>query len=350
MVHEIDAIDLFCGVGGLTRGLLDAGVNVRGGVDCDPACHYPYEKNNKTQFIGAKIEDLHADELRSLYRNNKIRLLAGCAPCQPFSKYSQGKDSSKDGKWGLLYHFSELVEALKPELITMENVPEVVKHSVFDDFVSALKKLGYFIDFRVLDCRHYGLAQSRLRLVLVASKLGEIKVPEPTHSESSFVTVKDTIGGLPPLKAGEQHPHDRLHICSRLSDLNLKRIRQSKPGGSWRDWDPELVATCHQSEKGKTYSSVYGRMSWEEPAPTMTTQCFGFGNGRFGHPAQDRAISLREAAIFQSFPPDYEFVHPDSPVYIKVVGRLIGNAVPVKLGQAIGKTLIEHVRHINNQI
>ncbi|WP_345193467.1 DNA cytosine methyltransferase [Kistimonas scapharcae] len=350
MVHEIDAIDLFCGAGGLTRGLLDAGINVLGGVDCDPACRYPYEKNNRIRFIEANIEDVHPDELRAMYDNGRVRLLAGCAPCQPFSKYSQGRDLSQDGKWGLLYHFSKLVKALQPDLITMENVPEVVRHSVFDDFVGDLRKRGYHVHYQVMDCRLFGLPQSRQRMVLMASRLGEIRVPEPTHNVASFRTVRDVIGDLPPLKAGEQNSRDRLHVCSRLSELNLRRIRQSVPGGSWKDWDPELIANCHQSERGRTYRSVYGRMSWDEPAPTMTTQCFGFGNGRFGHPQQDRAISLREAAIFQSFPPEYEFVHPDSPVHMKAVGRLIGNAVPVTLGRAIGKTLIEHVCLTSSQI
>ncbi|MRI31384.1 DNA (cytosine-5-)-methyltransferase [Endozoicomonas sp. OPT23] len=344
MKQEIDAIDLFCGAGGLTRGLLEAGINVRAGVDCDPACRYPYAHNNNSFFLEKKIEDLKAKELTTYFDDSKIRLLAGCAPCQPFSKYSQGRDTSKDDKWGLLHHFAKLIKQLKPELVTMENVPEVIKHSVFSDFIDELKKLKYHLDYKVVDCRYYGLPQSRHRLVLIASKLGEIKIPKATHNEENFISVKDAIGSLPKLKAGQQDKNDPLHICARLSELNLTRIRQSKPGGTWRDWDPELVAACHQGEKGKTYGSVYGRMTWDAPAPTMTTQCFGFGNGRFGHPKQDRAISLREAAIFQSFPPDYQFTAPDGQVYMKVVGRLIGNAVPVRLGEVIGKTLVEHTK------
>ncbi|MBO9497583.1 DNA cytosine methyltransferase, partial [Thalassotalea sp. G20_0] len=255
----------------------------------------------------------------------------GCAPCQPFSKYSQGRDTSKDGKWGLLHHFADLVGDLCPDLVTMENVPELVRHAVFHDFVEELTRQGYHLDFKVVDCRLYGLPQSRQRLVLLASRFGRVTVPGATHNTDQFVSVREAIGSLTKLKAGEQDQNDPLHQCSRLSPLNLKRIRQSKPGGTWRDWDPELIANCHKGDKGKTYGSVYGRMSWDAPAPTMTTQCFGYGNGRFGHPEQDRAISLREAAIFQSFPPNYRFTRPDDPVYIKVIGRLIGNAVPVKL-------------------
>lgn len=136
---------------------------------------------------------------------------------------------------------------------------------------------------------------------------------------------------------------DPLHQTATLSPTNLLRIRASKPGGTWRDWDPELVATCHRKRSGKTYPSVYGRMSWDEPAPTVTTQFFGFGNGRFGHPEQDRAISLREGAILQSFPKNYRFVKPGEPIHFSILGRLIGNAVPVKLGEAIGRSLVAHV-------
>jgi DNA (cytosine-5)-methyltransferase 1 len=135
-----------------------------------------------------------------------------------------------------------------------------------------------------------------------------------------------------------------LHQSCELSELNLKRIRASKPGGTWRDWDTELVAACHRRATGKTYPGVYGRMVWDEPAPTMTTQYFAFGSGRFGHPSQARGISLREGAILQSFPRGYKFVKRGQPIFRKTVGRLIGNAVPVKLGEAIGKSILSHVR------
>ena len=137
---------------------------------------------------------------------------------------------------------------------------------------------------------------------------------------------------------------DRLHQCSKLSPLNLERIRASKPGGTWRDWSKDLVAQCHTQKSGKTYPGVYGRMEWDQPSSTITTQCFGFGNGRFGHPEQDRAISLREAALLQTFPADYEFVAPNHPIAISHVGKLIGNAVPVKLGQVIAQSILQHIQ------
>jgi DNA (cytosine-5)-methyltransferase 1 len=151
------------------------------------------------------------------------------------------------------------------------------------------------------------------------------------------------VGHLPALAAGKVDPDDRHHVAASLSDTNLKRIRISKPGGTWRDWDDDLVAECHRAASGKTYPSVYGRMVWDSEGPTITTEFYGFGNGRFGHPEQDRALSLREGALLQTFPPTYEFVAPDKPVQFNPIGRLIGNAVPVRLGRAVARSLKEHV-------
>ena len=178
-------------------------------------------------------------------------------------------------------------------------------------------------------------------MVLLASLHGPIRMIDPTHSKPR--TVRQAIGRLRPLEAGESAPRDRLHVASALSPKNLARIRASKPGGTWRDWPRHLIADCHRTDSGRTYPSVYGRMEWDKPAPTMTTQCFGYGNGRFGHPEQDRAISLREAAILQSFPRNYEFVPPGEPVQFTPIGRMIGNAVPVELGRAIARSISRHL-------
>jgi DNA (cytosine-5)-methyltransferase 1 len=159
--------------------------------------------------------------------------------------------------------------------------------------------------------------------------------------------VKQAIGRLRPLSAGESAPKDKLHVTSTLSDTNLERIKVSKPGGTWRDWPKRLVAECHRVDSGRTYPGVYGRMEWDKPAPTMTTQCYGFGNGRFGHPVQDRAISLREAAILQSFPRKYAFIPKGGEVSFKVLGRLIGNAVPVDLGRAIARSIDQHLASVS---
>jgi DNA (cytosine-5)-methyltransferase 1 len=339
---QIVAVDLFCGVGGLTHGLTKSGVNVRLGVDLDPACRYPMETNNDSEFLEADVSRLLPSDIRRAFGDAQITLLAGCAPCQPFSSYAQSarRDAPHDD-WELLRSFSKLVLAVRPTLVTMENVPPLLKQPIFKDFVANLHEAGYDIDFKVVDGRNIGLPQRRQRLVLVASLLGPIVIPD---SERPHATVRDTIADLPPLVAGSYDPEDPLHAAASLSELNLARVRHSKPGGTWRDWPIELVSACHVRPTGSTYPSVYGRMEWDMPAPTMTTQCYGFGNGRFGHPEQDRAISLREAAMIQSFPKGYKFVPPGAPINFNTLGRMIGNAVPVLLGEFIGEILVDHVK------
>lgn len=345
---KITCIDLFCGAGGLTHGFVLEGIKVAAGIDMDPVCRFPYEANNRSKFIERDISTVSATDLNVMFGEADVKVLAGCAPCQPFSTYAQRyKSDGKDGKWGLLYEFSRLAEGTRPDVITMENVPTVANHAVFHDFVDSLKALGYKVWFDVIDSSQYGVPQLRRRMVLLASMHGEIKMIEPTATKPK--TVLQAIGHLRTLQAGESAAGDRLHVSSKLSPTNLQRIRASKPGGSWRDWPSHLVAQCHRGERGRTYRSVYGRMEWNKPAPTMTTQCYGFGNGRFGHPEQDRAISLREAAILQSFPRDYAFVPNDGEVSFTALGRLIGNAVPVDLGRAIARSIKLHLASVANR-
>lgn len=337
----IDAIDLFCGAGGLTAGMRKAGITVHAGYDIERQCEYAYQENNDAAFVAKDVQSVTAEELTTWYGDSRYRLLAGCAPCQPFSSYNQGKDTSTDRKWPLLYHFARLIREVQPELVTMENVPDVTKHQVYQDFVENLRDQGYEVWADRVSCVDYGLPQNRRRHVLLASKLGSIELISPTHSGRP-VTVEEVIGNLPRIAAGDCDPNDPLHRAATLTPLNMKRILHSKPGGSWKDWPKELVASCHRKASGQTYPSVYGRMRADQPGPTMTTLCYGFGNGRFGHPTQARAISLREAAILQSFPQDYVFMEPDK-ITFKAVGRMIGNAVPVRLGEIIGISLMRHV-------
>ena len=340
---KIRAVDLFCGAGGLTRGLEKAGIDVVFGADLDPACEYPFNVNNHATFLLEAIEDLSSTDFVDAFENCDFTLLAGCAPCQPFSTYSQSWSNPDDKRWNLLQHFSRLVKEMQPDLVTMENVPLLEKQDIFKKFVSDLSGEGFEVFHKVVNCADYGVPQQRQRLVVLASKLGPIELIKPTKQPENYVTVRDAIVGLPPLGAGDIFNRDPLHQACNLSPLNLKRIRASKPGGTWRDWDDSLTADCHKKSTGKTYPSVYGRMSWDETAPTVTTQYYGFGNGRFGHPEQDRAISLREGAILQSFPRSYKFVPKGATIYRRVIGRLIGNAVPVKLAEAIGKSIVRHV-------
>jgi DNA (cytosine-5)-methyltransferase 1 len=340
--RAICAVDLFCGAGGLTKGLEKAGIDVRLGIDVDPACEFPYTANNKAKFLLKSVGKVEPREIETAFRKDSIRLLAGCAPCQTFSTYNQ-KATSEDKRWWLLRQFSRLVLETTPELITMENVPRLRTESVFQEFLGTLEGPPYHVAHEVVNCEDYGIPQHRQRLVLLASRLGPISLLTPTEFGATRKTVQEAIGDLPPLVAGGMHPSDPMHRASTLTPVNMTRIEASRPGGTWRDWQKDLVAKCHRKRSGKTYPSVYGRMSWGEPAPTITTQFFGFGNGRFGHPEQNRAISLREGAILQSFPKDYLFTPPGQPIYMKPVGRLIGNAVPPVLGEVIGRSVLLHV-------
>jgi DNA (cytosine-5)-methyltransferase 1 len=341
---KIEAIDVFCGVGGLTGGLRAAGFRVVAGIDVDEACRFPFEVNHKgAVFLERDVASVGGKELSALWSDGSVRLLAGCAPCQPFSSYARGR-SNDHAKWGMLYEFSRLVRETLPDLVTMENVPGLASQEPFADFLKTLKRLRYQVVYGVLNAADYGVPQHRKRLVLLASRHGPVVLPSATHKGSTqWKSVRDAVGHLAALKDGEVDTRDPLHRSSTLSPLNRKRIRASKPGGTWRDWPENLVAECHRKESGQHSGGVYGRMRWDQPAPTMTTLCNGYGNGRFGHPTQHRAISLREAAIFQSFPETYSFTEPNEEVRTKTIARLIGNAVPPKLAEAVGQALRQSI-------
>jgi DNA (cytosine-5)-methyltransferase 1 len=347
---RISAIDLFCGAGGLSHGLQEAGITVVAGVDNDPSCAYPFETNIEAPFLGRDVHDITAEHLTPLWRHADVRMLAGCAPCQPFSPYRRGADTSGDEKWPLLGQFGRLVSETMPELVTMENVPRIGRAQVFTDFVGGLQELGYLVDWRSCNCLEFGLAQTRRRLVLVASLLGPIAVPKGPTALDDHKTVRDVIGDLPQLESGGKDPDDPLHRSRSLSDINLKRIRASTPGGTWEQWPKELRAPCHRRATGASFRNVYARMEWDKPAPTITTLAHNFGTGRFGHPEQDRVISLREAAVLQGFPPGYRFTAPKDPVHFNHLGRLIGNAVPPPIGRAVGESLVDHVNQRRTQL
>lgn len=345
---EVIGVDLFCGVGGLTHGLIRGGIRVTAGVDIDPNCRYPFKTNNSAEFLERDITKLTAEEIIPYYDGAEFTLLSGCAPCQPFSTYSRsGRSHKYELQWPLVSVFGRLVNQIQPDLVTMENVPQLAEHPVFRQLLDNLT--GYEIWFSVVQCVSVGVPQSRRRLVLLASKLPSTPLML-INDTTKLVTVRQTIAGLPPLKAGDHHPDDVMHRSSTLSPLNLSRIKASRPGGTWRDWPLELRSKCHLKATGKNYSSVYGRMEWDQPAPTITTQCFGYGNGRFGHPEQDRAISLREAAMLQTFPETYKFAPDDASISFSQMGRLIGNAVPVRLGEVVAQSLLEHLHAYQAQL
>jgi len=349
-MNAIPVVDIFCGVGGLTHGFVKEGFNVVAGLDIDSSCGYAYEQNNGAKFLCKKIEDVEVQDILDLHPLNHIKVLVGCAPCQPFSKY-RSKNGPKDEKWKLLDVFANLIAAVQPHVVSMENVPELIKFNqgtVYANFIKSLIAVEYIVTPYLVYCPDYGIPQRRTRLVLFASKFGRVNLVEKTHTSERYRTVRDTISDLPSIESGMSYMDDPLHKAYGLSDLNLKRIKQSVPGESWEIWDEELRSICHTNKSGSTYTSVYGRMLWDEPAPTLTTECYAYGSGRFGHPDQNRAISLREASLLQTFPRDYMFAAPEDPLHFKTVGRHIGNAVPVELGRIIAKSIARHLEEYND--
>lgn len=343
---QITAVDLFCGAGGLSLGLKQARIEVAAGIDLDPACRYPFESNLKAKFLERDVADVTGAELKELWTPGRYRLLAGCAPCQPFSSHRRGADTSGEDNWDLLSQFGRLVEETTPDFVTMENVLRLAKMSVFDDFVNRLRRLGYSVDHGRLFGPHFELPQERRRLVLMASLVGPVSLPVG-RPKAKVKTVRQTIKKLPRLEHGESDPNDPMHTARRLTATNLARIRASVPGGTWADWPEELLAPCHKKASGASFGSFYGRMRWDAPSPTITTMAFNFGTGRFGHPEQDRSLTLREAAMLQGFPRRYKFVPKGKQPYMQTVGRLIGNAVPPNFGKAVGEQFVAKVNGIN---
>ncbi len=348
---KIEVVDLFCGIGGLSYGMKSRGLHIIEGFDLDGTCSYAYEANTGATFIYKDIRKVTGKEISLKYSKKSIKVLAGCAPCQPFSSYAHTNKKKDPNKYDLLYEFGRLVRETHPDVVTMENVPSIASFAlknVLGDFVSTLTNEGFSVNYQVVFCPDYGVPQTRKRLVLLASRLGNITLMPPTHKKEDYETVRSTIGNLPELKAGEANTNDSLHRCAALGDLNLRRMRATPYGGGWKDWPEELMLECHRKECGKSFGSVYGRMVWDEPAPTMTTECTGIGNGRFGHPVQNRAISAREAALIQTFPATYKFFPYEQEISLAKASRYIGNAVPPRLGEVIAESIKRHIR--NNPI
>jgi DNA (cytosine-5)-methyltransferase 1 len=335
----IKAIDFFCGAGGLTRGLLDAGIEVLAGVDHDAGLKDTYEKNNSpSRFICHDIRTAEIVKLRKELGIGKYDrvLYAACTPCQPFSTLNQrqGIDDRKD----LLLVFARLVEQAPPDFILVENVPGLSTaygRDVYEQFVAMLKRCNFDHVFQsMLDAQHYGVPQIRKRFIMLASRLGPLKPPRKSRRVR---TVKDQIARFPPLKAGEDHVEISNHVARGLQPHHKRIVRAvPKDGGSRSDIkDRSLLLECHK-DRPKVHKDVFGRMWWEQPAPTLTRRCTDVYCGRFIHPDQDRGLSLREAAALQTFPDNYEF-HGTSIFHI--AGQ-IGNAVPVELAKRLGRALV----------
>ena len=328
-------MDLFCGIGGLSHGLRRRGINVVAGYDVDSSCGFAYEANNDgATFFESDIRDLSYGDLEPHYDGADVSILVGCAPCQPFSAHTR-RNEGQSNDCSLLDEFSRIVAEGTPDIVSIENVPGLSKHDAFARFNGRLRGLKYHVSYGVVSCGDYGVPQHRKRLVLLASRLHDVSLPS---GRAKTPAIANFIRDLPDIASGETHPSDPAHVTLPLSPLNQRRILQSKPGGSWKDWDDDLVSKCHTRTY---YPAPYGRMRWDAPAPTMTTQFCYYSTGRFGHPEQHRTISVREAAILQTFPPDYSLVDPDVAMPVHKLARHVGNAVPVKLAEAIGDAILE---------
>jgi DNA (cytosine-5)-methyltransferase 1 len=341
---EIDVYDFFSGCGGTSAGLKRAGLRPVIAVDFDEGALATYARNfPKAAPILSDIRRLGTDQLEGHFvnpRQNAV-LMCACAPCQPFSKQNRHK-SPEDARASLLGHLARFVTRFRPELLLIENVPGIkanVESNPLAELITLLDDLGYHHAAGTVMAHDYGVPQARRRLLLVASLFGPIELPIPTHGtpERPHVTVWDAIHELPPLAAGGANDNVLNHKAANLSALNLRRIRASRQGGNWNDWPAELRLPCHAEVDG--YTDVYGRMDWARPAPALTTRCISYSNGRFGHPEQDRAISVREAALIQTFDDDFEFVGN-----LASMAKQIGNAVPVRLAEALGRMFKAHVR------
>ena len=339
---DAQAFDMFCSIGGLTYGLQEAGIKVNAGLDIDGSCRYAYETNCQATFLEADIKDVSYSDISEHFDNAEYRILVGCAPCQPFSSLtSKIKSHEPDSRWTLIKEFLRIILEGRPEIVSMENVPQLMDEPIYDEFKQALDAAGYSTSDAIVSCAQFGVPQLRRRLVMLASLLDEIDMPNPDPVQPR--TVRQAIEKLTPLEHGQSSEADPLHVCARLEPINQKRIQASKPGGSWRDWPAALLPDCYKKDSGRSYGSVYGRMQWDTLGPTLTTQFYRYGTGRFGHPEQDRALSLREGALLQTFPQHYQFVPPGGKASFGRIGRHIGNAVPPALASAIGKAITDHL-------
>ncbi len=336
----LKAIDFFCSAGGVTCGFKQAGINVLGGIDIDINCKDTYEKNNDAKFLCADVSNLEKEKIASFFnvkKNQDDLIFVGCSPCQYYSNIKTDKTKSHQTRL-LLADFQEFVEYYKPGYVFVENVPGLDKKadSPLGQFKLFLSENGYIFDEDVVNAKHFGVPQNRRRYVLIASRIKkEIKLPVP--DKNNIITVKEAIGSKDVFKhieAGTQDNSDFQHSTAKLSDKNLMRIKKTrKNGGDRRDWESDPLLKS-KSFNGSHYD-VYGRMVWDKPAPAITTRFVSYSNGRYGHPEQDRAISIREGATLQSFPLDYKFYSKSR----DMIAKMIGNAVPPKLAEAIANCL-----------
>ncbi len=343
----LKAVDFFCGAGGVSCGFKNVGIEVLGGIDIDPQFEKTYEENNEADFIKEDVSNLAPKELKEYIPIEKFDddlIFVGCSPCQYYSNLKSDKKKSTESRL-LLDDFKKFVMYYRPGFVFIENVPglETKTGSPLHRFKKALQQAGYVFDQNVLNAKYFGVPQNRRRFVLVASRLVDsIALPKQIKAKENLVTVKDAIGNydlFPKIIAGSEDKTEFIHSAARLSDLNLQRVQNTPiDGGSRKAWanDNELQLECYKSHDG--HHDVYGRMAWDKPSPAITTRFIYTSTGRYAHPEQDRGISLREGATLQSFPTNYNFYSDNK----GAIATMIGNAVPPKLAEVIGLSILEH--------
>lgn len=345
---QLKAVDFFCSGGGMSYGMQEAGIQILAGIDFDESCEKTYKSNIKgAEFIHADVFDLKQKDLEerlSLQKNDDELVLIGCSPCQFWSIINTDKKKSKKSK-NLLKEFRKFVEYFNPGYVVVENVPGVLRkkrESGLSGFIIWLNKNGYKVHFDVHEVSEYGVPQHRKRFTLIANRVTTQELM-PIPIKGKKVTVRDVIGvhnGFPEVSHGNKDKSTFLHTVAGLKKINLDRLAVTpKDGGTRLAYvnDEVLAPKCHKG-KDKVFTDVYGRMWWDRPSPTITTKFFSLSNGRFGHPEEDRAISLREGAVLQSFPKNYIF----KTTSVANTARMIGNAVPPKYAMAIGKAIIQN--------
>ena len=337
-------VDSFCGAGGLGLGLKRAGFDILLSFDIDKLCIDSIHCNKKYFNHPAIVADianmLNGELLRQCnLKRGELFLLAGGPPCQGFSVQRRGNDIDSRNQLVLMY--GKLIEEVYPKYFVMENVSGIAGKrgkTILQQLVESVEEIGYNVHIKLLDAQDFGVPQRRKRYIVVGERkdIGNKYVyPAPTGVHH---TVRDTIGNLPaPPQDGTDYPGLSLHRRDYLSERNLQRIRALKEGQGRDDLPKTLLADCHKIDSSVIgFRNVYGRMAWDDVAPTITARFDSFTRGKFGHPTQDRSISLREGALLQTFPIDFEFVGN------KVdIARQIGNAVPPVMAECIGKSIIE---------
>lgn len=331
------AIDLFAGVGGLTLGLKKAGFKVVAGIEFDHIAAETYRSNHPSiPLIEADIRSVSTESIKSLLNGKPLSLLAGCPPCQGFSSVRRlnRKKQVRDRRNALILEYLRFVHELKPLTILMENVPGLLEYELFDSCVERLSEIGYAVKYGVVNIEEFGVPQRRKRLVMIGSQLADIDLPAARGRRR---TVRETIQKLQDPEKSRDPLHRRVANHTPEVQEIIRRIPRN--GGSRKDLPARFTLSCHKRQR-VGFSDVYGRMRWDDVAPTITGGCLNPSKGRFLHPEKNRAITAREAALLQSFPASYKFPQAISK---DALGLLIGNALPPTFAYVQGRHIERHL-------